>query len=89
MDLPRPDIQFTTTEDGVAIAYWEIGSGPPFILAQPLVRAQRRSHQRRLVDPRRNHPEVSEAHRRLLHLREHGPTATGWPLTKPWPTPGS
>jgi len=34
-------------------------------------------------------PEVSEAHRRLLHLREHGPTATGWPLTKPRPTPGS
>ena len=33
-------------------------------------------------------PEVSEAHRRLIHLREHGPTATGWPLTKPWPEPG-
>jgi hypothetical protein len=32
-------------------------------------------------------PEVSEAHRRLLHLREHGPTATSWPLTKPWPAP--
>lgn len=30
-------------------------------------------------------PEVSEAHQRLLHLREHGPTATGWPLTKPMP----
>jgi len=37
VDLPRPDIQFTTTEDGVAIAYWEIGSGPPLILAQPLI----------------------------------------------------
>ena len=34
-------------------------------------------------------PEVSEAHRRLLYLRAHGPTATGWPLTKPWPTPES
>ncbi len=33
-------------------------------------------------------PEVSEAHRRLIHLRELGPTATGWPLTKPWPRPG-
>jgi hypothetical protein len=33
--------------------------------------------------------DVSEAHQRLLHLREHGPTATGWPLTKPWPLPES
>ncbi len=33
-------------------------------------------------------PDVSEANRRLIHLREHGPTATGWPLTKPWPRPG-
>ena len=33
-------------------------------------------------------PDVSEAHRRLIRLREHGPTATGWPLTKPWPRPG-
>ncbi len=33
-------------------------------------------------------PNVSEAHQRLLFLREHGPTETGWPLTKPWPTPG-
>jgi uncharacterized protein DUF3291 len=34
-------------------------------------------------------PEVEEAQGRLLHLREHGPTATGWPLTKPWPRPQS
>lgn len=35
--LPQPDIQFTNTEDGVAIAHWEIGSGPPLVLAQPLI----------------------------------------------------
>jgi hypothetical protein len=33
-------------------------------------------------------PEVGEAHRRLLHLREKGPTQAGWPLTKAWPKPG-
>ncbi len=32
----QPDIQFTNTEDGVAIAYWEIGSGLPLVLAQPV-----------------------------------------------------
>ncbi len=32
MDLPHRDIQFTTTADGVGIAYWEIGSGIPFIV---------------------------------------------------------
>lgn len=34
-------------------------------------------------------PAVSDAQVRLLHLRERGPTATGWPLTKPWSKPGS
>jgi len=33
-------------------------------------------------------PDVSEAHQRLLHLRQHGPTPTGWPLTNPEPQPG-
>jgi len=33
-------------------------------------------------------PDASEAHKRLLHLREHGPTPTGWPLTKAEPRPG-
>ena len=28
-------------------------------------------------------PELADAHRRLLHLREHGPTEIGWPLSKP------
>ena len=32
MDLPHRDIQFTTTADGVGIAYWEIGSGIPVIV---------------------------------------------------------
>ena len=32
VDTPQPDIQFTTTEDGVGIAYWEIGSGSPLIV---------------------------------------------------------
>ena len=32
-------------------------------------------------------PDVSDAHQRLLYLRKHSPTATGWPLTKPWHPP--
>jgi len=32
VDTPHHDIQFTTTEDGVGIAYWEIGSGIPLIV---------------------------------------------------------
>jgi class 3 adenylate cyclase/pimeloyl-ACP methyl ester carboxylesterase len=32
VDIPHRDIQFTTTADGVGIAYWEIGSGIPIIL---------------------------------------------------------
>ena len=30
--MQLPDIHFTTTSDGVTIAYWSIGSGPPLIL---------------------------------------------------------
>ena len=32
-------------------------------------------------------PDLSDAHRRLVHLRENGPSETGWPLTKPVPAP--
>ena len=32
--MKPPDVQFTTTEDGVAIAYWSIGAGPPIIVTQ-------------------------------------------------------
>ncbi len=32
MDVSHRDIQFATTEDSVAIAYWEIGSGVPIIV---------------------------------------------------------
>ena len=35
VDLPQPDVRFTRALDGVAIAYWEIGSGQPLVLAQP------------------------------------------------------
>jgi hypothetical protein len=28
-------------------------------------------------------PEVGDGYRRLLHLREHGPTAVAWPLNHP------
>ena len=34
VDLPQRDIRFTTTDDGVAIAFWEIGSGLPLIITQ-------------------------------------------------------
>ena len=33
-------------------------------------------------------PDLADAHRRLLHLREHGPSVTGWPLQAPVP-PGA
>ena len=32
VDLPQRDIRFTTTDDGVGIAYWEIGSGTPIVI---------------------------------------------------------
>ena len=32
-------------------------------------------------------PSVGEAHSRLLHLREGGPSEKAWPLTRPWPAP--
>ena len=32
VEIPHRDIQFTTTSDGVGIAYWEIGSGLPVIV---------------------------------------------------------
>ena len=28
-------------------------------------------------------PDLADAHRRLVHLREHGPTAEGWPVKHP------
>ena len=36
MGFRQPEIQFARTVDGVAIAYWEIGSGPPLVVTQPL-----------------------------------------------------
>ena len=30
-------------------------------------------------------PDLADAHRRLLHLRAHGPSATGWPINSPVP----
>lgn len=34
MKVAQPNIRFTTTSDGVDIAFWEIGSGAPLLLAQ-------------------------------------------------------
>lgn len=28
-------------------------------------------------------PDLADAHRRLLHLRRHGPSETGWPVSHP------
>jgi class 3 adenylate cyclase len=36
VELPHRDLKFTTTEDGVGIAFWEIGSGPPLIIIHNL-----------------------------------------------------
>lgn len=33
-------------------------------------------------------PDVADAYRRVLHLQEHGPTETAFPLNRPWPRPG-
>ncbi len=30
--MEPPQIRFTTTSDGVGIAYWSIGSGPPLLI---------------------------------------------------------
>lgn len=32
----QPSVQFVETADGFAIAYWEIGSGPPLVMAHQL-----------------------------------------------------
>ena len=32
MDLPHRNIRFTSTEDGVGIAFWEIGEGKPVVI---------------------------------------------------------
>lgn len=34
MNVPQRDIQFANTVDGVGVGYWEIGAGPPLVLAQ-------------------------------------------------------
>ena len=34
VDIPYHDIKFTTTADGVNVAYWEIGSGLPVVITQ-------------------------------------------------------
>ncbi len=34
MDYPHRNILFTTTEDGVDIAFWEIGEGKPVVIIQ-------------------------------------------------------
>lgn len=32
-------------------------------------------------------PDVGEAFRRVLHLQEHGPTESAFPVSRPWPRP--
>jgi class 3 adenylate cyclase/pimeloyl-ACP methyl ester carboxylesterase len=34
VSVARPNVRFTTTTDGVDIGFWEVGSGPPLLLAQ-------------------------------------------------------
>ena len=34
MDVPHRNIRFTSTEDGVDIAFWEIGEGKPLVIIQ-------------------------------------------------------
>ena len=36
MDQPHRDIRFATTEDGVGIAFWVVGSGSPIVIANSL-----------------------------------------------------
>jgi DNA-binding SARP family transcriptional activator/pimeloyl-ACP methyl ester carboxylesterase len=36
-DTPKLEIRFAVTDDGVGIAYWEHGSGPPLIFTQNLL----------------------------------------------------
>ncbi len=36
MEVAQPSVQFTETVDGFAIAFWEVGSGPPLVMAQHL-----------------------------------------------------
>jgi hypothetical protein len=33
-------------------------------------------------------PDVAEAYGRVVHLQEHGPTETAFPVSRPWPRPG-
>jgi pimeloyl-ACP methyl ester carboxylesterase len=35
VDYPHRNIRFTTTEDGVSIAFWEIGEGKPIVILNP------------------------------------------------------
>ncbi len=39
--------------------------------------------------PAGERPSAGDGHRRLLHLRSHGPSETGWPLTDPFPAPSA
>ena len=35
--MQPPEVQFTMTSDGVTIACWAIGEGPPLVITQNLV----------------------------------------------------
>lgn len=34
--MPDPRIQYATTSDGVSIAYFSMGEGPPMIITPPI-----------------------------------------------------
>jgi len=36
MEPSQPDVQFTTSPDGLGIAFWEIGSGPALVMVHPM-----------------------------------------------------
>ncbi len=36
VEFSQPNVKFASTVDGLGIAYWEIGSGPPLVIAQQL-----------------------------------------------------
>jgi len=35
--VPEPQIRYCTTSDGVSIAYYEMGEGPPLVIAAPTI----------------------------------------------------
>jgi class 3 adenylate cyclase len=67
--MEQPHVQFCTTSDGVSIAFWEVGDGPPLVYLPPLPQHTQLDWQ--IQDLRRRYETLASRHRLIRFDRRN------------------